>query len=78
MSIVSTVGEIDQALNAIAEIKRLHAPVILPRPSGLIMTCDHCCFEDSGYQTDDCAVSHDHTVTGPACATTEIIARAGL
>ena len=63
---------------ALQQIRQLHAPMMMPIDGGLLMLCDHCCFDDAGHQTDDCATSHEHTADGPACHTTEIIARSGL
>lgn len=82
MNILSVVGEIDRcgrAMTALAEIERLHAPRSWGDPFGdCLQLCDHCCFEDSGYRTDDCAAGHEHTATGPVCATAEVIERAAL
>jgi hypothetical protein len=50
----------------------------MPINDHLLLLCDHCCFDDAGQQTDDCANSHEHSVDGPACHTAEIIARSGL
>lgn len=60
---------------ALEEIRRLHAPRIMPDGE---MWCDLCCFDESGHQTEDCAESHDHQPGRAACSTAEIIARAGL
>lgn len=72
------IADAEKLRAALEEIRRLHQPRILPTGSSLLMVCDHCCFEDSGQQTEDCVASHEHTVDGPACHTTEIIGRSGL
>lgn len=79
MSILSVVGEIDRcgrAINAVAEIKRLHAPVDL----GLIYpVCAVCCRDEfDGSVSQDCMTSHDHLAGAAVCATAEILERAGL
>jgi hypothetical protein len=72
------IADAEKLRAALEEIRRLHQPMMLPIGSSLLMVCDHCCFEDSGHQTEDCAASHEHTVDGPACHTAEILARSGL
>jgi hypothetical protein len=76
--IEARIVEAEKTHAALAEIKRLHAPMVMPIDNHLLLLCDHCCFDDAGQQTDDCANSHEHSVDGPACHTAEIIAKAGL
>ena len=77
-TIETRIAEAEKLRAAIDQIKRLHAPMVMPINDHLLLLCDHCCFDDAGQQTDDCANSHEHTVDGPACHTAEIIAQAGL
>lgn len=75
--IEARIADAEKLRAALEEIKRLHQPMMMPG-SSLLMLCDHCCFEDCGNQTADCAESHQHTAGGPGCATADIIARWGL
>ncbi len=76
--IEARIVEAEKTRAALEQIRQLHAPTLMPIDGGLLKLCDHCCFDDAGQQTDDCANSHEHTVDGPACHTAEIIARSGL
>ena len=76
--IEAKIVEAEKLRAALEEIKRLHAPLMMPVNDELWRVCDHCCFEDDGHLTEDCAQSHEHTADGPGCATAEVIARAGL
>lgn len=60
---------------AIERINRLHQPVLLAVSSPTVL-CSHCCIDDDGQQSVDCATSHQHTAGVPACATAKIIAQA--
>jgi hypothetical protein len=76
--IEARIVEAEKLRAALEEMMRLHQPILLPTAKAVYMLCDHCCFDDSGHQTQDCIDSHEHSFDGPACATAEIIARAGL
>jgi hypothetical protein len=76
--IEARIVEAEKTRAALEQIKQLHAPMVMPINDHLLLLCDHCCFDDAGQQTDDCANSHQHTVDGPACHTAEIIAQAGM
>ena len=76
--IEARIVEAEKTYAALEQIKQLHAAIVMPIDNRLLLLCDHCCFDDAGQQTDDCANSHEHTVDGPACHTAEIIAKAGL
>ena len=76
--IEARIVEAEKTYAALEQIKQLHAPMVMPIDNHLLLLCDHCCFDDAGQQTDDCANSHEHTVDGPACHTAEIIAKAGM
>lgn len=76
--IEARIVEAEKTHAALNQIKQLHAPMVMPINDHLLLLCDHCCFDDAGQQTDDCANSHQHSVDGPACHTAEIIARSGL
>ena len=76
--IEARIVEAEKTHAALNQIKQLHAAIVMPINDHLLLLCDHCCFDDAGQQTDDCANSHQHTVDGPACHTAEIIARSGL
>ena len=76
--IEARIVEAEKTHAALDQIKQLHAAIVMPINDHLLLLCDHCCFDDAGQQTDDCATSHQHTVDGPACHTAEIIARSGL
>ncbi len=76
--IEARIVEAEKTYAALKQIKQLHAAIVMPIDNHLLLLCDHCCFDDAGQQTDDCANSHQHTVDGPACHTAEIIAQAGL
>jgi hypothetical protein len=76
--IEARIVEAEKLRAALEQIKQLHAAIVMPINNHLLLLCDHCCFDDAGKQTDDCANSHEHTVDGPACHTAEIIATADL
>lgn len=77
--IEARIVEAEKLRAALEEVRRLHQPMVMPIDGRLLMVCSHCCFEEgSGMSTEDCLDSHEHTADGPACATAEIIARAGL
>lgn len=85
MTIPETVRDIDRMRAVLEEIKRLHATrtaefgILAARHGSPVAVCGHCCIDArSGYVSADCVDCHQHTATGPACCTAEIIARAGL
>lgn len=74
--IEARIAEAEKLRTALEQIQRLHAPIIMP--TDCVPVCSMCCFDEAGYQTSDCMDSHEHSDSGPACSTAEIIARAGL
>lgn len=73
--IEARIVEAEKLRAALEEIRLLHSARIMPDGE---MWCDVCCFDESGHQTEDCELCHEHTAEGPGCSTAEIIARAGL
>lgn len=81
--IEARIVEAEKLRTALEEIKRLHAETAFwddnAQPGERIsVVCTICCLDPSGYRSDECEESHEHSADGPACSTAEIIARAGL
>ena len=81
--IEAKIVEAEKLRAALEEIRRLHAETAFwmdgAEPGERIkVVCNICCLDASGYRSEECEDSHEHSADGPACSTTEIIARAGL
>lgn len=92
-TVAARIADAEKAVAALEEIKRLHTPMEVCAGCGQVdchpccttsveeclSICRSCCRDERyAMAANECWRSHEHTADGPACATAEIIARAGL